>query len=338
MNDLGVPVIDIRRLDDPATRRDLDRACREWGFFQVTGHGLPQALLEAVHARMREFFALPTAEKRAIERTGANAWGYFDRELTKNVRDWKQIFDVGSVQHEGPLAGCVPQWPVSLPAFRPTVLAYYEACERLARALLAAIAENLGATAGEVLDAFGSRHTSFLRLNYYPLCDDPAEPDAPTMPRTGHLGIHHHTDAGALTLLLQDDQPGLQVHRGGRWFLVEPRADALVVNIGDIVQVWSNDRYHAALHRVLASRDAERYSAPFFFNPECAASYAPLPAACGAEPPRYRPIRWGDFRAARAAGDYADRGEEVQIAHFRSETDVRPRAGRGPAVAPLRAG
>jgi isopenicillin N synthase-like dioxygenase len=138
------------------------------------------------------------------------------------------------------------------------------------------------------------------------------------MPRTGQLGVHHHTDAGALTLLLQDHQPGLQVHRDGLWYLVEPRADALVVNIGDIVQVWSNDRYRAALHRVLANRDNERYSAPFFLNPASDAIYAPLPSACASAPPRYRPIQWGAFRAARAAGDYADCGEEVQIAHFRT--------------------
>jgi isopenicillin N synthase-like dioxygenase len=94
------------------------------------------------------------------------------------------------------------------------------------------------------------------------------------MPASGRLGIHHHTDAGALTLLLQDDQPGLQVYHEGGWHLVEPRADALVVNIGDVVQLWSNDRYQAALHRVLASGKAERYGAPFFFNPASGAVHS----------------------------------------------------------------
>jgi isopenicillin N synthase-like dioxygenase len=314
-----VPVIDIRRLgDDAATLAVIDRACREWGFFQVVGHAIPQEVLDAMQRRMREFFALPLADKRAIERTATNAWGFYDRELTKNVRDWKQIFDVGPALAEGRLAGNVPQWPATLPAFRPTVLAFYEACERLAYRLLGAISVNLGVPADHLFEAFGPGHTSFLRLNYYPRCADPASADSPTMPAAGHLGVHHHTDAGALTLLLQDDQPGLQVHRDGGWYLVEPRADALVVNIGDIVQVWSNDRYRAALHRVLANRDSERYSAPFFFNPASETTYAPLPSACGSVPPHYRPIRWGEFRAARAAGDYTDCGEEIQIAHFRS--------------------
>jgi len=323
-----VPILDIERLaDDPAALAALDRACAEWGFFQVTGHGIPQDLMEATLARMREFFALPPHEKRAVERTATNAWGFFERELTKNTRDWKEIYDVGPEVTSGPLAGNVPQWPVSPPEFRATILAFQEACARLARRLLAALAHNLGAPAAALFDAFGPRHTSFLRLNYYPPCNDPASPDAPAMPASGQLGVHHHTDAGALTILLQDDQPGLQVEREGRWYLVEPRPDALVVNVGDIVQVWSNDRYRAALHRVLASRDRARYSAPFFFNPACDATYAPLANACdGDDPPHYRPIRWGEFRAARAAGDYADCGEEIQIAHFRlpSERGLRP--------------
>jgi isopenicillin N synthase-like dioxygenase len=313
-----VPVIDIRRLpDDAATLARLDEACREWGFFQVVGHDIAPAELAGTHAAMRDFFALPGEEKRRVERTVTNAWGFFDRELTKNRRDWKEIFDVGPAVTEGALTGNVPQWPASLPGFRPTVLSYYEACERLSYRLLAAISVNLGAAPAALFADFGPRHTSFLRLNHYPRCDRPALPESPAMPESGCLGIHPHTDAGALTVLLQDEQPGLQVERGGRWFLVEPRSDALVINIGDIVQVWSNDRYRAAPHRVLANSAADRFSAPFFFNPSVAAVYAPLPSACRGGPPRYRPIPWGEFRAARAAGDYADLGEEIQIGHYR---------------------
>ena len=131
------------------------------------------------------------------------------------------------------------------------------------------------------------------------------------------FGVNHHTDAGAMTLLLQDEQPGLEVFHEGAWRLVEPRSDAFVINVGDIVQVWSNDRYRAALHRGLVSPDAERFSVPFFFNPAYSAEYAPLPATTDARnPPRYHPINWGTFRARRAAGDYADHGEYVQISHY----------------------
>jgi len=315
----GIPIIDIRRLDDdPTALREIDRACREWGFFQVVGHGVPAELLEATHASMREFFALPLADKRAIERTATNAWGFYDRELTKNTRDWKQIFDVGPDEHDGPLAGSIAQWPARLPEFKRTTDAFYAACETLSFRLLGAISRCLGLSATGLAGAFSPRHSSFLRFNYYPPCSDPASPDSP-MGAQGNFGINHHTDAGALTVLLQDDQPGLQVFRRGAWTLVEPTPGALVINIGDIVQVWSNDQYPASLHRVIASQGAERYSAPFFFNPAPSATYAPVSTVCSdADPAHYRAISWGEFRARRSAGDYADYGEEVQISHYRT--------------------
>ena len=137
------------------------------------------------------------------------------------------------------------------------------------------------------------------------------------VPDAGWLGVNHHTDAGALTVLLQADEPGLEVFHDGAWHLVEPRSDALVVNIGDIVQVWSNDRYQAALHRVTTNMERDRYSVPFFLNPAYAACYAPLPSTVDdTHPARYRPINWGEFRRLRAAGDYADQGEEIQISHY----------------------
>jgi isopenicillin N synthase-like dioxygenase len=314
----SVPVIDITALGkDVAVARALDDACTQWGFFQIVGHGVATNLLDGMLEQMRAFFALPSPAKQAIVRTEANAWGFYDRELTKNTRDWKEIFDYGPAEVEGPLAGSEPQWPEGMPEFKATMLEFYGACESVALRLVQAIARNLGAEPERLLNAFVPRHTSFLRLNYYPLCDDPAEPSSVATPTSGHLGINHHTDAGAVTVLLQDDQPGLQVFRNGRWYTIEPRANAFVINIGDIVQVWSNDRYRAPLHRVLASAESARYSAPFFFNPSYETDYAPLPSVVSEnDPSHYRPINWGEFRAGRAAGDYADYGEEIQISQF----------------------
>ena len=99
---------------------------------------------------------------------------------------------------------------------------------------------------------------------------------------------------------------------------MEPRRDALVVNIGDIVQVWSNDGYRAAPHRVLTNPAHERYSIPFFLNPSYETTYEPLPSTVTPQrPAAYRRISWREFRELRAAGDYADIGEEVQIHHYR---------------------
>ncbi len=319
-----IPVIDIRRLDDDAgALRQVHEACRDWGFFQIVGHRVPADLLTATHAAMRAFFQLPIEAKRAIERTATNSWGFYDRELTKNTRDWKQIFDVGPDETDGRLAGSFAQWPAEPPEFRRTIEAFYAACEALSYRMLNAISRCLQMPASHLDETFGPDHSSFLRLNYYPICDAPAAPDTP-LGGAGNFGINHHTDSGAITILLQDEQPGLQVYRRGTWTLVEPNPDALVVNIGDVVQVWSNDRYPAALHRVIASHATDRYSAPFFFNPAPHATYAPLPSVLSeSEPARYRPINWGEFRASRTAGDYADYGDEIQISHYRTATEPR---------------
>ena len=302
------PLIDVEGFGNTGWHAGLDAACREWGCFQIVGHGVPQDVLDALLQASDEFFSLPHAEKLAIERTGQNAWGYYDQELTKNVRDWKEIFDVGPPEEHGPMRGSTPQWPTRPNGFKAAVEAYSEAAERVASELLAGVSVCLGMPPSHLASDFAGAHSSFLRLNHYPLCD---APDA-------NLGISPHTDAGAVTVLLMDAQPGLQFEHRGEWVTVKPIAGALTVNIGDIVQVWSNDRYAAPLHRVLANAHAERYSAAFFYNPSYDCRYAPLPGiVSAASPARYHGINWGEFRAARAAGDYADYGEEIQISQFR---------------------
>ncbi len=304
----ALPVLDVAEFGDSGWYPALDQACTEWGCFQIVRHGIDVSLMTATLQQMRQFFSLPRNEKLAIERTRDNAWGFFDRELTKNVRDWKEIFDFGPVAEEGPMAGSVPQWPTGLPGFQAVIESFYGAVQGVAEGILAGISSNLGMAPNHLGTCFGASHTSFLRLNYYPLCASAGE----------HLGISQHTDAGALTVLLADSEPGLQFFHGGEWHTVAPNPEALTINIGDIVQVWSNDRYTAPLHRVLANAEAERFSAPFFYNPDYRVDYAPLPGVVSRDAPaRYRAINWGEFRAGRAAGDYANLGEEIQIDHFR---------------------
>ncbi len=306
----NVPVIDIAELESPISLDAIDRACREWGFFQVTGHGIEPALLRDVFDVSRDFFAQPADEKRRVQRDVDNPWGYYDRELTKNRQDWKEIYDFGPADG-GTLK---PRWPSGhlRLRFEPIMRAYYASCRALALRLLSAMASNLGVSASRLVQGFDDAHTSFLRLNYYPQCRPSSGDERP-------FGVGEHTDAGALTLLLQDDQAGLEVCREGRWHLVEPTPGALVINIGDMIQVWSNDRYRAALHRVVTNLTRDRYSVPFFLSPSYETTYAPLPTTITPEcPARYRPIQWREFRTLRAAGDYADIGEEVQITHYRT--------------------
>jgi len=311
----AVPVIDIAELEHPKSLGAIDAACRDWGFFQVTGHGIEPKVIGSLRIAMRDFFEQPVDVKREILRTADNPWGYFDQELTKNTRDWKEVYDFGPP--DGKLLE--PQWPKALPHFESAIRNYYVQCERVAYRLLSALSINLGLRPADLERYFGASHTSFLRLNHYPACPTPAAPEGLSTAADGYLGVNHHTDAGVLTLLLQDEQPGLQVFREGHWHLVTPRGDALVVNIGDIVQVWSNDHYRAALHRVVTNQLKGRFSVPFFLNPAFETDYAPLPTMVDERnPPRYRSINWREFRSRRAAGDYADYGEEVQISQYQS--------------------
>lgn len=294
----------------------VNRACREWGFFQVIGHGIPEPITEAMQSAGQAFFASDSEQKRRISRTAENPWGFFDAELTKNTPDWKEIVDIGP-EH----GSQAPQWPERPANFRVVMEAYAAEAERVARELTGLLLRNLGDVHEATLDGFGEQQ-GFLRLNYYPLCDNPAPSDHPLNvaadEQTGRLGISHHTDAGALTVLQQSGPPGLQVLHNDVWHTVEVLPGALVINIGDVAQVWSNDRYAAPLHRVLANATESRFSAAFFYNPSFDYSYAPIePVLKEGGRPLYRAINWGEFRAGRAAGDYADIGAEIQISDYR---------------------
>ena len=203
--------------------------------------------------------SLPCLRRSSVrcDGRGNNARGYYDAERTKNRLDWKEVFDFGDDRGVGGAAARhsdgVNQWPADEPEFRRTVLEHLEICRNLARTLLGAVCASLG-LAPTVLDSAFEGDSSFVRLNRYAACPDPAPSDAPLFPERGHLGVHHHSDAGALTVLYQDDVAGFQVQRGDRFVVVEPVAGAFTVNLGDMLQVCSNDRYISPVHRVLAAR------------------------------------------------------------------------------------
>ena len=314
--------------DPPALARvaaELAEPCAAWGVFQIVGHGVDAAELDEFEVAMNAFFDRPRDEKLRVRRTRDNAWGYYDEELTKNRPDWKEVFDYGAERTPGEDAAAhsdgVNQWPAGRgeadERFRRVLLRHHASCERVAHALLRALSVSLGLSA-DVLTPHFERDSSFVRLNRYAACPEPAEADAPLFPERGHLGVHHHTDAGALTLVYQDAVEGLQVHHGGRWHTLDTVPGAFAVNLGDMLQVWSNDRYRSPLHRVIVHRDRARCSAPFFFNPSYDTVCAPLPGLLEAgESPRFRPVSWAHFRDQRSAGDFADYGAEIQIDDFR---------------------
>ncbi len=310
-------IVDIAGLD----RDDRDAlhrvaAARTLGMFHVVGHGLGHDELARFEDAMHALFALPEPVKRRMRRSRENAWGHYDAELTKNRPDWKEIFDYGAERgpDEAPPAHSdgTNRWPPGVPGIRRTLLAHHAACQRIAERLVSALSVGLGFAPDRVAPCF-DRDSSFVRLNRYPVCETPAEPDSAPLPEAGHLGVHPHSDAGALTILFQDRVASLQVEVGERFVLVEPVPGALTVNLGDMLRVWSNDRYRSPVHRVLARSDRERFSAPFFYNPRYDTVCEPILDDDAGDTPRFRPVSWAHFRDQRSAGDFADYGPEIQV-------------------------
>ena len=305
-----IPLSGLESMDQQAIS-DLSGACSEYGFFRLVEHGIKNNQINNLLELSRKFFTLPKKKKQLSARTGEMPWGFFDQELTKNRPDWKEIFDLG-FSGDDIRPELAMSWPNEPEDFKKTTLDWHRLCDGISLTIMRAVSFSLGMETDCLSDCFRPTNTSFLRLNYYPVSPNPANTNL-DMPLDGHLGIHHHTDAGAVTVLLQDQVPGLQFKQGDQWFSVPADPGSLIINLGDLVQVWSNDSYRAPLHRVFANSEEERFSAAFFMNPVFATECAPLLG----DKPRYRTLHWGEYRSKRAAVDYANLGEEIQVDNYR---------------------
>lgn len=315
----SVPVIDLTaaRGHDHAARRRvaeaIDTACREIGFFAIDGHGVPEGLLDDLRRCAHEFFALPLADKLAARHpTGMNR-GYHpvggETLSTANDAaappDLKEFFHVGPVdvtsdayytsalgrRHFEPNI-----WPVAPAGFARAATVYYRAMNELIVFLM-----RLAALALEVDEPFFDdkvdRSIGTMRLNYYPLQAVPPVP--------GQLRASPHTDYGGFTILSGEDVPGgLQVRtRGGRWIDVTTAPTTFVVNIGDLLMRWTNDRWLSNMHRVVNPPLGEDVSSPrlsiaFFNHPNYDALIACLPSQGPAKNP---PVLSGDYRDLKYA-------------------------------------
>ncbi len=319
------PIIDFAKYRDGHfslyDHRELATACEDMGFFLLKGHGLDELIAE-VFFQSESFFSEDKTYKQQLCRDEDNPLGYFDRELTKRKRDQKEVFDfkVGGYQSGKP--NRTTRWPKNRDGFKQCLARFFESFTGLSEEVIEMIFVSMGMEKSKsrslVTASFGREHSSAARLNYYPAQDPVPETEREAVTPLGDMALHHHTDPGAITLLLQDDHGGLQAHSTQHgWIDVEPQAGTIVVNIGDVMQVWTNDRCKSGIHRVLPiSSDRGRYSTPFFYQPRFDAVIEPW--SNENEPAKYRSFLWKEFIRGRVSDNFADYGEEdIQIDRYR---------------------
>jgi isopenicillin N synthase-like dioxygenase len=293
----SLPLIDLGR---GAAPEQLHEACCNSGFFYLAGHGIPTALCDAQLEWSRRFFALPLAVRENISmRRSASRRGY--EPVATQVLDagtppdLKESFYLGrdlgpghpyvrQGLHHGYGAN---QWPEQIPGFREQMEAYFEALSRLAETMMRVLARALELP-GDYFDAMMREPMPVMRLIHYPPHPEDARPN--------QLGAGAHTDWGALTFLLQDDSGGLEVQgAGGEWLYARPMPGTFVVNLGDMIERWTNGLYRSTLHRVRnRAPGRDRYSVAYFSNPDFHSRVECLPTCTdAAHPPRYAPCTAG---------------------------------------------
>ncbi|RAH59342.1 oxidoreductase [Aspergillus piperis CBS 112811] len=326
----AIPIIDFAPFhggsneDRQRLKNEIHHACKDLGFFQLRNHTIPPELQTAILEQSRDFFRLPVGTKEKYNRDNDSFNRGYECFRAQNFEkrtagDLKESFFLGRhlpLDDPDVQAGKFGLGPNKYPVevtdpqlFRDTVDRYYGAVLSLTIDLMTVIAEMVG-LGSDALRRFCTKPIATLRLLHYP----PQAPDASELER----GIGAHSDFGAITILLQDSVGGLQVwsRTSNEWVDVVPVPGAVVVNTGNMMMRWTNDRYISNLHRVINTSGTARYSVPFFFD-----GNADFLVKClenclePGEKPKYSPITVNDWMVGRYADTFG--GGEV-----RSEKDL----------------
>jgi isopenicillin N synthase-like dioxygenase len=309
----GETTIRVIDLADPDASSLIDAACRDTGFLVVTNHGVDQMVIDAAWAVASRFFDLPVADKMAVAMPYAGyPYGYAPvqgERLAASLGDdtppdLKETFSMGPIERPvrpiaDPAEAFVYEptpWPPALPEFQTVMEAYYEAMAELVARIMTLFARALQLPT-DFFAARIDRHTSALRVLNYPALFEAPEP--------GQLRAGAHTDYGTVTVLRADDAPGgLEVlvlsQAGDRWTAVPLVAESFIINLGDAMARWTNDRWRSTLHRVVTpptdvAATARRQSIAFFHNANWDAVIDCIPTCIGpGESPRYEPVTAGE--------------------------------------------
>jgi isopenicillin N synthase-like dioxygenase len=303
-----VPTIDLSLPDDEVIAA-LDAAYSTIGFAYLVNHGVEPETVDGVFAASARFHALPQEDKDALA-IGPTHRGYIGMAtsliVTSSVDtvtrpNMSESLILGRPQEADdpdviaglPLAGVNP-WPEAAPDIQEPILAYQTAMERLCLRLTRLIAQALGAPA-DALDAAFEKPTTYLRLLHYP----PIPADSPA----DLWGSAPHTDYGFITVLAQDAVGGLQVRMpDGSWVDAPTIPNSFVMNSGDILRRWSNERWLSTPHRVKNSTQVDRYSVPFFYDPHVSVDVVPL-TSCGE--PVVEPVNYGEYVMHKFTSNYS---------------------------------
>ncbi|CAL9178733.1 unnamed protein product [Musa hybrid cultivar] len=248
---IDVPVLDLHRLDPVGLRG----ACRDWGLFRLVHHGIPPPLSAALQAQARDLLSLPFDAKRARFSSPGLAYFWGTPALTLHVKDLNWLEGLHIPLGRLSSSSSAAEFD-GLETFWSLVDEYKQHMARIARTLFEALAADLKLDAW-VSASYLNEHDGTFRIYRYPKCARADE----------YFAMEAHTDSSVLSVVNQDDVGGLQVLRGGGWFCVEPIADTLIVNLGDIMQAISDDEYKSVEHRVTVNRSKERISLCYFGFP-----------------------------------------------------------------------
>ncbi|MCW5770699.1 MAG: isopenicillin N synthase family oxygenase [Rhodospirillaceae bacterium] len=297
-----------------ATAKAMRDALEAIGFFAIANHGLDDAAVDRALAATRSFFGLSADEKSKVRISGAHR-GYMpmrDQHRAEATQaNLSESFLVGpdlapddpDVLAHKPLHG-PNQWPARPDALRPALDAYFAEASRLGFRLLELFEIALDLPAGRFSECF-THPMAFIRALHYPPAPVPAQADL--------FGAAPHSDFGFLTIVTQDDAGGLQAQRrDGTWVDAPRLPGAAVVNVGDMLMRWTNDRFRSTLHRVINPKGRDRYSLAFFFDPDFETVVECLPSCTGpGNPPRYPRAVWGDYITERFDANHAYRKAAV---------------------------
>jgi len=310
-----VRVVDIGPLLDGGNPQrvadEIRLACRECGFFYVTGHAVDQGLQQRLDALSRQFFAQPLEAKMAIRmELGGPAWrGYFPvgKELTSGKPDLKEgIYFGAELSGDHPLvrAGTPLHgrnlFPPDMAEFRDVVLAYLDAMTSLGHTLMAGVALSLGLERSYFAERYTADPLILFRIFNYP-----PDPSAEASPEP-QWGVGEHTDYGLLTMLKQDDAGGLEVKSRARWIPAPPIPDSFICNIGDMLDRMTGGLYRSTPHRVRNVARRDRLSFPFFFDPNMAATIQPIVLPDAQAIASDREDRWDHASVHDFSGTYGD--------------------------------